>query len=76
MPKKYFVPGCKTGYLLNKRVEAEMPGKETPISIFKFPKNGTLRKQWLQTILWTLLDEVDDVRYQLLDQCWGVYGVQ
>ena len=51
MLKKYFVPGCKTGYLSNKRVEAEMPAKETPISIFKFPKNGTLWKQWLHAIL-------------------------
>ena len=42
MPKKYFVPGCKTGYLSNKRVKAEMPGKETPISIFKFPKKWHL----------------------------------
>ena len=50
MPKKCFVSGCKTGYQSNKEVEAEMAAKGTPISIFMFPKDDTLRNKWLHKI--------------------------
>ena len=50
MPKKCFVPGCKTGYLSNGSKEAELAVQGKPTSIFLVPKDYTTRRQWLHNI--------------------------
>jgi hypothetical protein len=50
MPKKCFVPGCKTVYLSNGSKEAELAVQGKPTSIFLVPKDYTTRRQWPDTV--------------------------